>query len=389
MTLQKRPTLAKRLAQSIIGFNLLLILAGLVLSIRFPVDVFSEFGFVGSWAIASIIYGVLAVLIITRHPGHVVGWLFVIESFLMAIMSLVAFGSGFLGEPPLLAEAGFAIRLVFLLTESIWILALFIPLTLILQFFPDGRLPSRRWWPITLATVIAMGNMLVGFAPDYFELVGTEQYFTLLEDLSVIFFGIAIFGSLAAVVVRFFRSQGTERLQMKWLVYTAVVAILLAIVMGFVFGEDHPINTLYFTMLPSLLGVAIGVAILRNRLFDIDVIIRRTLQYGILTVVLAVIYFGGVVLLQAVATALTGGQNSPIAIVLITLVIAALFNPLRLRIQGFIDRRFYRARYDPQVILSSFATSAQEELDLDALAEELMEAVDETMQPDQVSLWIR
>jgi len=234
-----------------------------------------------------------------------------------------------------------------------------------------------------------MGNMLVGFAPDYFELVGTEQYFTLLEDLSVIFFGIAIFGSLAAVVVRFFRSQGRERLQMKWLVYTAVVAILLAIVMGFVFGEDHPINTLYFTMLPSLLGVAIGVAILRNRLFDIDVIIRRTLQYGILTVVLAVIYFGGVVLLQAVATALTGGQNSPIAIVLITLVIAALFNPLRLRIQGFIDRRFYRARYDPQVILSSFATSAQEELDLDALAEELMEAVDETMQPDQVSLWIR
>jgi len=163
----------------------------------------------------------------------------------------------------------------------------------------------------------------------------------------------------------------------------------LAFVLSFVFGDDHPINGFYFSMLPSLLGVAIGMAILRNRLFDIDVIIRRTLQYGVLTAVLAVVYFGGVVLLQAGATALTGRQNSPIAIVLITLVIAALFNPLRLRIQGFIDRRFFRARYDPQVILSSFATSAQEEVDLHALAEALMEAVDETMQPDQVSLWIR
>ena len=388
MTLQKRPTLAKRLAQSIIGFNLLLILLGLVLSIRFPVDIFSDFGFIGAWALASIIYGVLAVLIITRHPGHVVGWLFVIESFFMALTSLWVMGSG-LSEPliPLVSELAF--NLVSLLTESLWILALFIPVTLILQFFPDGRLLSRRWWPITLATVMALGSMLVGFAPDYFELAGTEQYFTLLEDLSAIVFGIAIFGSLAAVVVRFFRSQGTERLQMKWLVYTAVVGILLAIVIVFVFGEDNSINGLYITMLPSLLGVAIGIAILRYRLFDIDVIIRRTLQYGILTVVLAAIYFGGVVLLQAGATTLTGRQNSPIAIVLTTLVIAALFNPLRLRIQGFIDRRFFRARYDPQVILSSFATSAQEEVDLHLLANALLEVVDDTMQPDQVSLWIR
>jgi len=388
MTLQKRPTLAKRLAQSIIGFNLLLILLGLVLSIRFPVDIFSDFGFIGAWALASIIYGVLAVLIITRHPGHVVGWLFVIESFFMALTSLWVMGSG-LSEPliPLVSELAF--NLVSLLTESIWILALFIPVTLILQFFPDGRLLSRRWWPITLATVMALGSMLVGFAPDYFELAGTEQYFTLLEDSGSIVFGIAIFGSLAAVVVRFFRSQGTERLQMKWLVYTAVVGILLAIVIVFVFGEDNSINGLYITMLPSLLGVAIGIAILRYRLFDIDVIIRRTLQYGILTVVLAAIYFGGVVLLQAGATTLTGRQNSPIAIVLTTLVIAALFNPLRLRIQGFIDRRFFRARYDPQVILSSFATSAQEEVDLNLLANALLEVVDDTMQPDQVSLWIR
>jgi len=388
MTLQKRPTLAKRLAQSIIGFNLLLILLGLVLSIRFPVDIFSDFGFIGAWALASIIYGVLAVLIITRHPGHVVGWLFVIESFFMALTSLWVMGSG-LSEPliPLVSELAF--NLVSLLTESLWILALFIPVTLILQFFPDGRLLSRRWWPITLATVMALGSMLVGFAPDYFELAGTEQYFTLLEDSGSIVFGIAIFGSLAAVVVRFFRSQGTERLQMKWLVYTAVVGILLAIVIVFVFGEDNSINGLYITMLPSLLGVAIGIAILRYRLFDIDVIIRRTLQYGILTVVLAAIYFGGVVLLQAGATTLTGRQNSPIAIVLTTLVIAALFNPLRLRIQGFIDRRFFRARYDPQVILSSFATSAQEEVDLHLLANALLEVVDDTMQPDQVSLWIR
>jgi ADP-ribosylglycohydrolase len=136
--------------------------------------------------------------------------------------------------------------------------------------------------------------------------------------------------------------------------------------------------------------IAIGIAILRYRLYEIDTLINRTLVYGALTAMLALVYFGGVATTEAIFRALTGQQQQPqLAIVVSTLVIAALFSPLRRRIQSFIDRRFYRRKYDARKTLESFSTKLREETDLEALGDDLTSVVRETMQPAHVSLWLR
>jgi hypothetical protein len=198
-----------------------------------------------------------------------------------------------------------------------------------------------------------------------------------------LFTGIVL--GIVSIVLRYFRSRGVERQQIKWF---AAAALLF----GLVFISD------FFVTLPGLwegvkeslmgafLPAAIGFAILRYRLYDIDIIIRKTLVYSVLTIVLALIYFGGIVLLQQLTRTITA--SSDLAIVVSTLVIAALFFPLRRRVQNAIDRRFYRRKYNAQKVLEQFAATAQAETDLNALTERLMTMVQETMQPASVSVWL-
>jgi hypothetical protein len=199
------------------------------------------------------------------------------------------------------------------------------------------------------------------------------------------------FASAASLVVRFRSSGSLERQQIKWLAFAA-----LAVPVWFL--TSAPIEaaspTLFAVMdaliFSALIPVAAGVAILRYRLYDIDVVINRTLVYGALTAILLVVYFGGVATTQATFRALTDQQQPPqLAIVVSTLAIAALFNPLRRRIQGFIDRRFYRRKYDARKTLAAFSARLRDETDLGTLNDHLLEVVGETMQPAHVSLWLR
>jgi hypothetical protein len=206
---------------------------------------------------------------------------------------------------------------------------------------------------------------------------------------------VVIFASVTSLLIRFRRSVGDERQQIKWLLYAAA-----ALPGWFV------VNPLLSTAYPDLLGlvavglvdtfllagipIAIGTAILKYRLYDIDVIINRTLVYGSLTGVLAVLYFGGVTVTQAVFGGLTGQDDPPqLVIVASTLAIAALFSPLRRGIQRAVDRRFYRRRYDARKTLETFSAKLRDETDLDALGENLAGVVRETMQPSHIGLWLR
>jgi hypothetical protein len=213
-------------------------------------------------------------------------------------------------------------------------------------------------------------------------------------QLSVLLLGLI---AAASVVVGRRNARGVERQQIKWLLYAAPI---------WFFGSALKIAVFYFSLIEGPWGlwvgyllvaigglsgpIAIGVAILRYRLYEIDTLINRTLVYGLLTATLVVVYFGGVAATQTIFRTLTGQEEQPqLAIVVSTLVIAALFNPLRRRIQAFIDRRFYRRKYDARKTLAAFSAKLRDETDLDALSDDLVGVVRETMQPAHVSLWLR
>jgi hypothetical protein len=263
-------------------------------------------------------------------------------------------------------------------------------------------MPSRRWLPVAVLTGVGtLGMIVLGALADTLHLNEAPGYridnpigiegLGYVEDLPIfgvltglLFFG--IIGATASVVVRFLRSRGIERQQMKWFVY-AVVPMLLIPTEGFLPGI---ISSVVLSVVLIGLPTAIGIAVLRYRLYDIDILINRTLVYGALTVSLALVYFGGVATVQAILRALTGQEEQPqLAIVVSTLVIAALFNPLRRRIQSFIDRRFYRRKYDARRTLEAFSAKLRDETDLEALKDDLVGVVGETMQPAHVSLWLR
>ncbi len=380
--------MAKKVAQIIAALNIIMVIGGLVLVLSVSKRLVFDIS-----PLVAIVYSVLGALIISRHPRHTVGWLFLIIGFFSAfgstggVFSESAFFTSSEGAFIWLAWAG----------HIFWIPVFMVPITLVLQFFPDGRLPSPRWWPVMALTIMGMFGVAasIGFHPwpweeqdildpyNPFGIAGSEQFFESLLELSIVFFALGLIGSLLSVVVRFLRSRETERIQMKWLVYTAVVGIVPLLLLP----ETSPIGDFLFRLLPILFALAVGIAILRYRLFDIDVIIRRTLQYTILTASLVLIYFGLIIILQSIFSAV-GGQESEIFIVISTLVIAGLFNPLRLRIQNTIDRRFYRKKYHAEQALAQFNTTVRDQVEMDKIATELLGVVKDTMQPEQVSLWL-
>jgi hypothetical protein len=261
--------------------------------------------------------------------------------------------------------------------------------------FPDGRLPSARWRPVAW---IAAANYLVGGVLGLLWNPLFEEFFPYVEppfrlpDYFVVevAFGVFIFVNFAllalsavSLVLRLRRATGVERQQLKWFVYAVALLALVFPPSVIVLGDGR----LIVFLLP-LVPAAAGIAILRYRLFDIDLLINRTLVYGALTAMLALVYVGGVVGLQAAFRTISG-QESALAVVASTLAIAALFGPLRRRVQALVDRRFYRRKYDAAKILAAFITRLRDETDLDALSKDLVGVASATMQPEHASLWLR
>jgi len=196
-----------------------------------------------------------------------------------------------------------------------------------------------------------------------------------------------------AVFMRLRRAVGVERQQLKWFAYAVAIFAIGTTLNVITLAIDAPrwfawAANAIFTAAGTTIPISIGIAILRYRLYDIDILINRTLVYGSLTATLVALYFGGIVVLQRIFVALTG-EKSTLAVVASTLLIAALFNPLRRHFQSFIDRSFYRRKYDAAKTLEGFSMKLRDETDLNALSDDLVGVVRETMQPAHVSLWLR
>jgi hypothetical protein len=346
-------------------------------------------------------FAVVGALLVAKRPTNLVGWIMATIALMMAIfhagLLYAAYVIATRGQPDALAVLGAWIG------NWYWYLLLALAVIYVPLLFPDGRLPSRRWLPVAVLPGIATLSIVVlGALADTLVLdpVVKDVHYRIenpigieglghVEDLPI--FGVltglllvGIVGAVAAVMVRFRRSRGVERQQMKWFVYASAL-LLLTPVEGLL--PEIFSNVLFGVVLIGM-PTAIGIAVLRYRLYDIDLVINRTLVYGSLTVTLVLFYLGGVVSLQYAFRALTG-QGSQIAVVASTLAIAALFNPLRRRVQAFVDRRFYRRKYDAAKTLEAFSVKLRDETDLDALNAELVGVVRSTMQPAHVSLWLR
>jgi hypothetical protein len=342
-------------------------------------------------------FSVVGAIIASRQPRNAIGWIFCSVGLVVGMTSLtggyaeyrIAGGSA-LGN---LAETAAWV------STWTWILLVYVPTSFGLLLFPDGRLPSSRWRPVAWCAVLGIIGFVAGLAlepgplEDYPQITnpyGVDSPILLVGLAAALLGAASMVASAVSLVIRMRHAGSEQRQQIKWLAYAGVVIVGAIFVGGVIaiWNTDVSIAIIAF----GLLGFPVftGIAIVRHRLYDIDVVINRTLVYGSLTLMLALVYFGGVATFQTLFRALTGQERLPqLAVVASTLAIAALFDPLRRRIQSFIDRRFYRKKYDAAKTLETFSSKLRDETDLDALSDDLISVVEATIQPEHASLWLR
>jgi hypothetical protein len=350
----------------------------------------------------SLAFPTVGALVASRRPENPIGWIFCGTGLLYGVQ---AFASGYADYVLPGGE--------FMAWISGWIGVPVLPLAgvLLVLLFPNGKLLSRKWQPVVWmaacgSAMLALGAALdpgslmfqptfdnpLGFGGDIGKLGSSESIdaggvVEILVRVGFFFVLVSWLFAVAAMITRMDQARGAERQQLKWFVYTVVLLVVgfLAALLGFgQYSVAWNLGIAAFNFLP----IAAGIAILRYRLYDIDVVINRTLVYGVLTAALALVYVGSIVLLQGLFRTLTG-ETSQLAVVASTLAIAALFVPLRRRVQAFIDRRFYRRKYDIATTLQAFNVRLRNDVNLDSVADDLVEVVRETMQPAHVSLWLR
>ncbi len=348
------------------------------------------------------LFAIPAALIISHHPRNVIGWLLMIPVLVAVIVEGVdRYLATFKTPPP--ADA-FHLLLV-LFSGASWV-ALIFPLLVIPLLFPTGRPPTPRWnWVVYLAIGMCLLFFFwVGFSPTYelenvpwtltnpvgFLSPGFENYFMPLWGILLVVLTVT---SLASIFFRYRRASLVEREQIKWLLYGFAVFVLVYIPSIYLNLESNfslmgDIFSLLFILSILTIPISVTIAILRYRLFDIDVIIRLTLVYAVVTALLVAVYVAGIVVTQAAFRAVTG-QTSDVAVLVTTLAITVLFNPVRRQVQKGIDRRFYRQKYDAVQALAEFASAARGGSDLDALTGMLVGTISKTLQPTQVGLYMK
>ena len=344
----------------------------------------------------ALICAVIGSLIISRQPRNTIGWLLI--TFPVSFSILLPFQL-LLPSPgaDLSQVSALTLWAAWLANWSWWMLVG--PILLIPLLFPTGKLLSHRWrWVVAGLLFEFVSFVLISAFQTSFQ-VGTwitlknpigwlseETVNWLMIPFQLLLITLAAF-CVAALFIRYRRAVAIEREQIKWLFYVFGV-FLVAYLPGFFvsnLGWFGSVLNISFLTIP----LAIGVSILRYRLWDIDILIHKTLIYSTLTILLAVVFFGSVVLLQQIFSTIVGTENSSIVVVLSTLLIAALFTPLRRRIQAAINRRFYRQKYDAEQAVASFSSATRSEVDQLALTDRLVDVVAETVQPESISLWLR
>ena len=364
-----------------------------ILAISYGLPVPDSWGFRGFPAIFGVTFTWAGANLTMRRPKNAIGWLLLQVGVIAATQALLSEYSAFgiVGRTVPLPGATFAGWLV----SWTWLVEVTSVVVFLLLLFPDGHFVSRRWrvfaWLGGISAVI--GAFLLAFNSGPLNNAPFETNpFGLFDDpQSTLFYramigvAAAAFGAAASLFVRYRRSRGVERQQLKWLAFEAII-LAVAVAVGS-FDQVDKWASIFLIVAMALVPVMVGIAVARYHLYDVDVVINRAIVYGLTSAAIAVTFFAGIVILQAALRPLTGG--SEVAVAASTLLSFALFQPIGTRIQSAVDRRFYRSRYDAARTLDAFTSQLAGEVDLDAVGAELAAAVGTTLRPAHVSLWLR
>ena len=346
-------------------------------------------------ALCTVTFPVVGGLITMRRPGNSVGWMCLAIG---VALGLTLFASEYATYALVTSPGSLPGGLLAGWFDN-WSYVTFVgPLGILLPlFFPDGHLPSARWRPAVALGALAMALVIVSDATAPKPLINfpnIQNPFGVrgLEwlEIGLLLLPVSFLVSTASVVFRFRRASGDEREQIKWFAFAAslLATTFLVVVFPILHGSAARMGEDIVTFMFSGLPIAIGIAILKHRLYDIDRIINRALVYGAVSVVLGLSYYALIIVLQLIVSDSGSGQ-SPVVVAITTLAVATLFRPARARIQELIDRRFNRRKYDAARTIETFSTRLRDEIDLDALTAHLMRVVHETMEPRHASLWLR
>ena len=340
-------------------------------------------------------------LIASRRPQNPIGWIFCISALLWVLGNfLEEYAVYALFTAPGSLPAGAVLGVI---GESLGGTAWFLILTFLLLLFPDGHLLSSRWRPLAWLIVTLLTGWVLSVLLAPYSSNTDQRLATVRNPMGIPFAGgllnalsgviplalfVTVLACIVSVILRFRRAQGVERQQLKWFAYgMALTALLITVIIVLIFTTVNGGPSTFFYLAIVCIPISAGVAILRYRLFDIDVLINRTLVYGLLTATLLAVYlvlvFGG----QHLLSSFFGPNNAPV-LVASTLLVAALFQPLRRRVQQLVDRRFYRTKYDASKVVARFGETLRQEVNLEQLCAQLLVVVQETVQPAHLSLWL-